>query len=158
MNSFTICPLGKLWVNCLKSLKKLSIYLPGKTPSAPSDNGSCTPTKRRRCGVRRRCPSSTGNLAAPWRRLPGRCEPSSAPSSWLSRQVFVRRELNLSSARDQYLVLSRVWLLCVDAVPAMRSVIPPSDPVEVVGRTEHGTRLEYWRRRHVGCWWLRQSG
>ena len=36
MNSFTICPLGKLWVNCLKPLKKLSIYLPGKTPSAPS--------------------------------------------------------------------------------------------------------------------------
>ena len=36
MNAFTICLLGKLWVNCLKSLKKLSIYLPGKTPSAPS--------------------------------------------------------------------------------------------------------------------------
>ena len=29
--------VSKLRVNCLKTLKKLSICLPGKTPSAPSD-------------------------------------------------------------------------------------------------------------------------
>ena len=34
----TTYPLGKLRVNCLKTLKKLSICLPGKTPSAPSDS------------------------------------------------------------------------------------------------------------------------
>jgi len=32
----TICPLGILWVYCLKTLKKLSICLLGMTPSAPS--------------------------------------------------------------------------------------------------------------------------
>ena len=32
----TIYPLGKVWVNCLKTLNKLSMCLPGKTPSAPS--------------------------------------------------------------------------------------------------------------------------
>jgi hypothetical protein len=26
------------WVNCLKTLNKLTMCLPGKTPSAPSDN------------------------------------------------------------------------------------------------------------------------
>ena len=36
MNELSICPLGKMQVNCLKSLKKPSICLPGKTPSAPS--------------------------------------------------------------------------------------------------------------------------
>jgi len=36
LNELSICPLGKVWVNCLKSLKKPSIYLQGKTPSAPS--------------------------------------------------------------------------------------------------------------------------
>ena len=37
LNELSICPLGKVWVNCLKSLKKPSIYPLGKTPSAPSD-------------------------------------------------------------------------------------------------------------------------
>jgi len=36
-NLLTIYPLGKVWVNRLKTLNKLSMYLPGKTPSAPSD-------------------------------------------------------------------------------------------------------------------------
>ena len=36
LNQLSICPLGKMQVNCLKSLKKPSICLPGKTPSAPS--------------------------------------------------------------------------------------------------------------------------
>ena len=36
MKKLSICPLGKVWVNCLKSLKKPSIYPLGKTPSAPS--------------------------------------------------------------------------------------------------------------------------
>ena len=34
-------PLGKLRVNCLKTLNKLSICLPGKTPSAPSERLYC---------------------------------------------------------------------------------------------------------------------
>jgi hypothetical protein len=29
-------PLGMRWVNCLKTLNKLTMCLPGKTPSAPS--------------------------------------------------------------------------------------------------------------------------
>jgi len=33
----TIYLLGKVWVNCLKTLNKLSMYPPGKTPSAPSE-------------------------------------------------------------------------------------------------------------------------
>ena len=37
MKKLSICPLGKVWVYCLKSLKKPSIYPPGKTPSAPSE-------------------------------------------------------------------------------------------------------------------------
>ena len=36
MKKLSICPLGKVWVYCLKSLKKPSIYPLGKTPSAPS--------------------------------------------------------------------------------------------------------------------------
>jgi len=36
LKKLSICPLGKVWVNCLKSLKKPSIYPLGKTPSAPS--------------------------------------------------------------------------------------------------------------------------
>ena len=39
-------PTIKVWVNCLKTLNKLSMYLPGKTPSAPSDWGiSAKPQK-----------------------------------------------------------------------------------------------------------------
>ena len=34
--NFSIYPLGKLRVYCLKTLNKLSIYPLGKTPSAPS--------------------------------------------------------------------------------------------------------------------------
>ena len=37
MKELSICPLGKVWVYCLKSLKKPSIYPLGKTPSAPSE-------------------------------------------------------------------------------------------------------------------------
>ena len=37
LNELSIHPLGKVWVNCLRSLKKPSIYPLGKTPSAPSD-------------------------------------------------------------------------------------------------------------------------
>jgi hypothetical protein len=33
---FKTYPLGNVWVNCWKTLKKLSIYPPGNTPSAPS--------------------------------------------------------------------------------------------------------------------------
>jgi len=36
LKKLSICPLGKAWVNCLKSLKKPSIYPLGITPSAPS--------------------------------------------------------------------------------------------------------------------------
>jgi len=36
-NLLTIYPLGKVWVNCSKTLNKLSMYLSGKTPSAPSE-------------------------------------------------------------------------------------------------------------------------
>jgi len=36
LNELSIRPLGKVWVNCLKSLKNPSIYPLGKTPSAPS--------------------------------------------------------------------------------------------------------------------------
>ena len=43
MKKLSICPLGKVWVNCLKSLKKPSIYPLGKTLSAPSvyNNEEC---------------------------------------------------------------------------------------------------------------------
>jgi len=37
LNELSICPPGKVWVYCLKSLKKPSIYPLGKTPSAPSE-------------------------------------------------------------------------------------------------------------------------
>jgi hypothetical protein len=37
LKELTICPLGIGWVNCLKTLNKLTMCLPGKTPSAPSD-------------------------------------------------------------------------------------------------------------------------
>jgi hypothetical protein len=36
LKELTICPLGIGWVNCLKTLNKLTMCLPGKTPSAPS--------------------------------------------------------------------------------------------------------------------------
>jgi len=39
LKKLSICPLGKVWVNYLKSLKKPSIYPLGKTPSAPSVRG-----------------------------------------------------------------------------------------------------------------------
>ena len=39
MNKLTTYPLGKVGVNWLQTLKKLSICLPGKTPSAPSVMG-----------------------------------------------------------------------------------------------------------------------
>ena len=35
----TFYPLGKVWVNCLKTLNKLSMYPPGNTPSTPSESG-----------------------------------------------------------------------------------------------------------------------
>ena len=35
-NTFKTYPLGMRWVNCLKALNKLTMCLPGKTPSAPS--------------------------------------------------------------------------------------------------------------------------
>jgi hypothetical protein len=36
LKELSICPLGIKWVNCLKTLNKLTMCLPGKTPSAPS--------------------------------------------------------------------------------------------------------------------------
>jgi len=35
LKELSICPLGKVWVSCLKSLKKPSIYPLGKTPLPP---------------------------------------------------------------------------------------------------------------------------
>ena len=36
MRELSTCPLGNMRVDCLKTLKKLSMCLPGNTPSAPS--------------------------------------------------------------------------------------------------------------------------
>jgi hypothetical protein len=36
LKKLSVYLLGKVWVNCLKTLKKLSICLPGKTPLTPS--------------------------------------------------------------------------------------------------------------------------
>jgi len=49
--------LAKVWVNSLKTLNKLTMYLPGMTPSAPSGNGSCTPTRCHCCTSRWTHPS-----------------------------------------------------------------------------------------------------
>jgi hypothetical protein len=37
LKELSICPLGIRWVNCLKTLNKLTMCLPGKTPSVPSE-------------------------------------------------------------------------------------------------------------------------
>jgi hypothetical protein len=40
LKELSICPLGIKWVNCLKTLNKLTMCLPGKTPSAPSESAA----------------------------------------------------------------------------------------------------------------------
>ena len=51
-----------MWVNCLKTLKKLSIYLPGMTPSAPSETSPGRVGSWGGCGYFRKWKMASGEM------------------------------------------------------------------------------------------------